>query len=133
MNAFSTIAADRSTSIMDWREDPRAKVIVASLAKHPIMPTVCYDTYAMTRDEYTRYKGYRVDCLDKIHAEYFARVRTPATAGGDWSAFDAFMDQGDAQDLIFATQNPERAEPPLWDTMMADVVSALRPMGSMAA
>jgi hypothetical protein len=124
---------DTSLRVADWREDPRAKVILASLAKHPIRPTVCFDAYVLIRDEYTRYQGFRVDCLDKIHAEHFARVRTPATRDGDWSAFDAFMDQGDAQDAIYAAQNPERPEPALWDTMMADVAMSLRPMGSMAA
>lgn len=116
----------------DWTQDRRARLILASLAAHPIPSTLKFDTYVLTRDEYSRYEGYRVDCLDAIYTEYWNRVNV-TTSDGDWTLFDAFMAQPNPQDAIHAAQNPEHDKPSLWDMMAAEVFPAFRPERRMAA
>ena len=127
MNAYTPIAADHSTSIIPgWTLDKRARVILDSFAAHPIQQTTNFDTYVITRDEWSRYEGYRVDCLNAIYAEYW-NAANKTQAGGDYTIFDAFMAQMDPQEAIHAAHNPREDEPSLWDILMAETVHALRP------
>lgn len=121
-----------ATPIADWMQDTRARVILDSFAKHPIQQTTCFDTYAITRDEWSRYEGYRVDCLTAIYAEYW-NVANKTQAGGDYAIFDAFMAQMDPQEAVHAAHNPRADEPSLWEMMMADVVHSMRPAMRIAA
>jgi hypothetical protein len=116
----------------DWRQDPRAAVILASFATRPISQTIHFTTYVITRDEFARYEGYRVECLEAIYAEHFARVnKNPAN--GDWSAFDAFMAQPNPQDAIYAVHHPEPSDEGFWTQVAAQLRPAqLIPVGMAA-
>lgn len=120
-----------TTPIADWTQDPRARVLLDSFARHPIQQTTRFDTYVLTRDEYARYEGYRVDCLCAIYAEYW-NVANKTQVGGDYTQFDAFMAQMDPQEAIHAAHTPRVDEPSLWDMLMAETVRSIRAERVMA-
>lgn len=120
-------ATDDRVTIPNWTADPRAVRILASFDKHPpaTKPIPFHDRWTSATDEYA---GYRVEALQHIYAEHVARVHRPERADGDWSAWDAFMDQPDVQAAIFEAMNPVEPVPSLFDMMMVQTVRALRPM-----
>lgn len=121
---------DPKPTITDWREDPRAKVILASIAKHPPQYEWRTATYVQTRDEWNVYVGYRVECLERIYGEYFARCNAYYAATGDWSAHDDFSAYPTVQMAVSEAVTPPRVmepEPSCFDMLMAATISGMRP------
>lgn len=95
--AILTPDAERNAMHARWIEDPRAVAILASIAANPPRQTRRYDTYVLTRDEWVKYEGRRVDQLAAIQTEYFNAL--------DWSDADAvfaYSDCGTVQEIVAA-------------------------------
>ncbi len=120
-----------AATVADWTCDPRAACILASFAQHPPKAEWRATTYAITRDEWVEYVGYRVECLNAIYNEHFKRVApTNTMTDPDWTAFDAFMAQPRVQEAIEVVVHPP--EPVAAVDLWADVFAAFRPAGMIA-
>jgi hypothetical protein len=119
-------------AVTDWREDPRAMEIFDSLRRNPPRLESRTATYVITRDEWSVYVGQRVDRLESIYGEHETRHRLEAAASECWDAYDAFTAFPTPQQAITEALNPaDVIEPtPVFDMMMADVISAMRPQSA---
>lgn len=82
--------------VADWLSDPRTVRILASFTKHPPRAEWKVQTYAITRDEWPEYVGYRVDCLKHIRNAYAERLVH------DTDALIAFVRGPDVQAVVGA-------------------------------
>ncbi|MGJ3630065.1 hypothetical protein AB5I41_31665 [Sphingomonas sp. MMS24-JH45] len=72
MLAITTPEAD--SSLAPWTLDPEAAAILADLTANPICQTRHFETYAVTRAEWTSYVDPRVDELNAIYTRHLLAI-----------------------------------------------------------
>ena len=83
-----------------WYLTPEALPILASLRADPPRIEHCSDVYVLTRDDWSRYTGARVDRLTAIYSAELERLS--AVEPFPDSEARALIEQGSPQDVIAA-------------------------------
>lgn len=92
-----------------WTADPAAAALLVRCAKNPPAGNFHRSRFGRIRREHWRYRGYRVNALERIRDEHARRTLEQCHATGDYAPFRALCDQPSVVDAIDAAVSGWRA------------------------
>lgn len=87
---------------LDWTRDPRAVALLASCAARPPRAEQRVTIYALTRDTWAVYVGYRAEALAAIRGVHGERALAIAHRTGDYGPFHAWAESPTVEEAIDA-------------------------------
>lgn len=88
-----------------WTADPRAAALLTRCMKNPPKGDFHRTRFGRVRREHYRYRGYRVNALERIHDEHARRTLDACHVARDYAAFTAFREQPSVVEAIDAALN----------------------------